>query len=139
MHATEVIEAYVDDTVRLLPKRQRGDVATELRSLLSEELDAQARQSGRPADESMALSLVRGYGRPNEAAARYQPVWTIIDAADSASFMRAAIIGVGVLMLLSTLRNLRPSPPGNADDSLKGAILAWLGVLVIGFGAKNWI
>ena len=34
MHATEVIERYVDDTVRLLPKRQRDDVATELRALL---------------------------------------------------------------------------------------------------------
>ena len=32
MHATEVIEAYIDDTVRLLPRRQRHDVATELLS-----------------------------------------------------------------------------------------------------------
>ena len=27
MHATEVIEAYIDDTVRFLPRRQRDDVA----------------------------------------------------------------------------------------------------------------
>jgi hypothetical protein len=30
MHATEVIETYIGDTVRFLPKRQRDDVATEL-------------------------------------------------------------------------------------------------------------
>jgi hypothetical protein len=42
MHATEVIESYINDTVRLLPRRQRDDVATELRSLLNEELRAQA-------------------------------------------------------------------------------------------------
>ena len=73
MHASEVIETYIDDTVRLLPRRQRDDVATELRSLLNEELHARAQESGRPPDESLALSLVRDYGRPNEVAARYQP------------------------------------------------------------------
>ncbi len=48
MPATDVIEAYIDDTVRLLPRRQRDDVATELRSLLNEQLQAQAQESGRP-------------------------------------------------------------------------------------------
>ena len=46
MHATEVIETYINDTVRLLPRRQRDDVATELRSLLNEELHAQAQERG---------------------------------------------------------------------------------------------
>jgi hypothetical protein len=87
MRATEVIESYINDTVRLLPRRHRDDVATELRSLLNEELQAQAQESGRPPDESLAVSLVRGYGSPNEAAARYQPPWAIIDPADSTSFM----------------------------------------------------
>jgi hypothetical protein len=79
MHATEVIETYIDDTVRLLPRRLRNDVAAELRTLLNEGLHARAQESGRLPDEALALSLVRGFGRPNEVAARYQPVWTIID------------------------------------------------------------
>jgi hypothetical protein len=139
MHASEVIDTYIDDTVRLLPRRQRDDVATELRSLLNEELHARAQESGRPPDDSLALSLVRDYGQPNEVAARYQPHWAIIDPADSASFMRAAIIGVGSLLLLSALRKLRPSLPGTADDFAKVGILAWIGFLVVAFGAKNWI
>ena len=139
MHATEVIETYIDDTVRLLPRRQRDDVATELRSLLNEELHARAQESGRPPDESLALSLVRGYGHPNEVAARYQPPWTIIDPADSTSFVRAAIIGAGALVVLSALSRLRPSRPGTADNLVKIGILAWLGLLVVAFGAKNWI
>ncbi len=73
MNAIDVIEAYVDDIVRLLPWRQRDDVAAELRALLNEELHARGQESGRLPDESLALSLVRGYGRPNEVAARYQP------------------------------------------------------------------
>jgi hypothetical protein len=139
MHATEVIETYIDDTVRLLPRRQRDDVATELRSLLNEELHARAQESGRPLDESLALSLVRDYGHPNEVAARYQPPWAIIDPADSTSFMRAAIIGAGALVLLSAFSRLRPSRPGTADNLVKIGLLVWLGLLVVAFGAKNWI
>jgi hypothetical protein len=135
MHASEVIETYIDDTVRLLPRRQRDDVATELRSLLNEELHARAQESGRPPDESLALSLVRDYGRPNEVAARYQPPWAIIDPADSTSFMRAAIIGAGVLILLGVLGK----QPGTADNPVGIGILAWLGILVVGFGVKSWI
>ena len=139
MHATDVIDSYIDDTVRLLPRRQRDDVATELRALLNEELHARAQESGRPPDESLALSLVRGYGHPNEVAARYQPPWAIIDPADSTSFVRAAIIGAGALVLLSAISRLRPSPPGTADNLVTIGILVWLGVLVVAFGAKNWI
>jgi hypothetical protein len=139
MHATEVIEAYIDDVVRLLPRRQRDDVAAELRTLLNEELHARAQESGRSPDEALALSLVRGFGRPNEVAARYQPAWTIIDPADSRSFARAAIIGAGSLLVLGALTRLRPSLSGIADDLVKIGILAWLGVLVFAFGAMNWI
>ena len=139
MHATEVIETYIDDTVRLLPRRQRDDVATELRSLLNEELHARAQESGRPPDESLALSLVRDYGHPNEVAARYQPPWAIIDPADSTSFMRAAIIGAAALVLLGAISKRLPSLPGTADNLVKIGILVWLGLLVVAFGAKNWI
>ena len=135
MNATEVIEIYIGDTARLLPGSQREDVATELRSLLNEELQVRALESGRPPDESLALSLVRGYGYPNEVAARYQPPWAIIDPADSTNFMRAAIIGAGALVLMSALRQLRPSIP-SSDGNL---ILVWLGLLVVYFGAKGAI
>jgi hypothetical protein len=139
MHATEVIETYIDDTVRFLPRRQRDDVATELRSLLNEELHARAQELGHPPDELLALSLVRGYGPPNEAAARYQPPWVVIDPADSTSFMRAAIIGAGALVLLSAMSTRLPSLPGTTDNLVKIGILVWLGLLVVAFGAKSWI
>jgi hypothetical protein len=139
MNADEVIERYVDDTVRLLPRHQRDDVAAELRALLNEELNARARESGQPPDEALALSLVRGYGLPNEAAARYQPAWTIIDPADSRSFLRAAIIGTAALLLLGVLRRQLPPMPGADDDLVTLLILAWLGLLVVAFGLKSCI
>jgi hypothetical protein len=139
MHANEVIELYIDDTVRLLPRRQRRDVAAELRTLLDEELDARARESGRSADEAMALSLVRDYGAPNEVAARYHPSWNVIDPADSMSFLRAGIIGAGVLLVLSALRRQRTPASGVPDDLVAFGVLDWLGILVLAFGVRSWV
>jgi hypothetical protein len=139
MRAEEVIEVFIDDTVRLLPRRQRDDVAAELRALLNDELSARAQESGRPADDALALSLVRGYGLPNEVAARYQPAWTIIDPADSRSFVRAASIGAGSLLLISALRTQRAPLPGTADNLVALLILAFFGLPVVSFGIKSWI
>jgi hypothetical protein len=139
MHATEVFETYIDDTVRLLPRRQRDDVARELRSLLDDELRARALDSGGPPDESLALSLVQAFGHPNEVAARYHRPWAIIDPADSTSFLRAAIIGAGVLVVLCAMSKQPTSLPGTAENLVKIGILVWLGLLVVGFGVKNWI
>ena len=139
MHATELIETYIDDTVRLLPRCQRDDVARELRSLLNEELHARAQESGVPPDRSLALSLVHGYGRPNEVAARYRTPWAIIDPADSTSFLRAALIGAGTLALLAGISRWRPALQGTADNLVKIGVLVWLGLLIVAFGAKNWI
>ena len=72
-------------------------------------------------------------------AARYQPPWAIIDPADSTSFMRAAIIGAGALVLLGAMSKRLPSLPGTADNLVKIGLLVWLGLLVVAFGAKNWI
>jgi hypothetical protein len=139
MHTTEVIETYIDDTVRFLPRRQRDDVATELRSLLNEELHALAQEAGRPTDESLALSLVRHYGQPSEVAARYQPPRAIIDPADSTSFLRAAIIGGGALVLLGAISKRLPSLRGTVDSVVTLGMLAWLGLLVVVFGTRSWI
>lgn len=139
MHANEVIESYIDDTVRLLPGRQRDDVARELRSLLNEELHAQVDDSGRPADASMAVELVRRHGSPTEAAARYRQPWAIIDPADSTSFLRAAFIGFGALVVLSTLHHLQPDATGSAADWVITSTLVWLGILVLVFGIRSWM
>jgi hypothetical protein len=139
MNAEEVIERYIDDTVRLLPGRQRADVAAELRTLLNDGLNARAREAGCSADETLALSLVRGYGAPNEVAERYCPSWSIIDPADSMSFLRASIIGAAVLLLLSALRSRRNPASSTADDLVALGILDWLGLLTVGFGIKSWV
>jgi hypothetical protein len=137
MNASEIIQSYLDDTVRLLPRRQRNDVAAELRALLSEELTARAARSGRAADEALALSLVRDYGRPTEVAARYQTPWAIIDPSDTWNFLRASLIGTCAIALLSVLKQRLPTTPDHLNDTIALVILAWLGFLAVVFGVKS--
>lgn len=124
MDPKAIIESYVGDVVRRLPRRQRNDVGFELRSLLNEELDGRAADSGQPADESMTLELLTAFGRPQEVADRYRPAgFTVIRPADAPRFAWLALGGL-VLQWAITL----PAAlfgPAQADDWAYGGDTWW--------------
>jgi hypothetical protein len=147
MNANDVIESYVTDVAVRLPRKQRNDVAFELRALLNEGLQDKAEAAGRDADAAMATEFLRAFGRPGDVAARYRPTLTIIDPADGHSFLRAAVIGLAVIWCVGLLMRLR-QPIDSAGEFL-GVLgqwwgttvipsLWWPGVLVVGFGAASW-
>lgn len=148
MNANELIECYVTDVAVQLPRKQRNDVAFELRALLNEELQGKAEAAGRSADAAMAMELLQAFGRPTDVAARYRPALTIIDPADGHAFLRAAVIGLVIIWSVGLLTYLR-QPLGSGWDLLSalgqwwGATLIpsmwWPGVLVVGFGASAWV
>ncbi len=147
MNANDLIESYVTDVAVQLPRKQRNDVAFELRALLNEELQARSEAEGRPADAAMATELLQAFGRPEDVAARYRPTLTIIDPADGHSFLRATVVGLAILWSLGLLASLG-HPIGSGWDVL--TILGhwwvatvipslwWPGVLVAGFGLSAW-
>lgn len=158
MNANDVIESYITDVAVRLPRKQRNDVAFELRALLTEELQAKAEASGRAADAAMATELVQAFGRPADVAARYRPTLTIIDPADGRNFLRATVIGLAIIWslgllesLLGLLESLR-QPIGSGGGLLTalghwwghwwGATVIpsmwWPGVLVVGYGLASW-
>lgn len=147
MNANDVIEAYVHDVARQLPRRQRNDVAFELRALLREELQARADEAGQAAEADMAIALVRDFGQPDDVAARYRPALTIIDPVDGQRFLRATVIGLAVIWVLGLLTCLRqPLDSGTAVLRMLGqwwsgtvmSSLWWPGLLAIGFGGAAW-
>ncbi|MEV0391298.1 hypothetical protein [Nonomuraea sp. NPDC050643] len=149
MNADDLIQSYVDDVARLLPRKQRRDVAAELRTLLTEELAARAAETGRAADEGMARDLVLAFGRPAEAAARYHPVMTLIDSADSRRFLRLTLIGVAVIWGFGLVDVMLRHPVDSVLDVLDVlrrwwlgaglAVLWWPGLLVVCFAAAAWL
>jgi len=133
MNPNALIETYVSDVVRYLPRAQRNDVAFELRSLLQEELEGRAAEVGREPDTSLVMGLLTGFGRPVEVADRYRPAgFTVIRPSEAPRFARVAIGGVLVQWILTLAATF--SRPSDLDWlSLLGAWwLPW------GLGAFWW-
>jgi hypothetical protein len=132
----------------LLPRRQRNDVAYELRALLGEELQSRAAAAGRSTDASLALELLQSFGRPEDVAARYRPTLTIIDPADGIRFRRTCVIGLLVIWCAGLLQHLGESAsaaPGVANVLVRwwwGTLIPslwWPGMLVVAFSAGAWV
>lgn len=105
MKANEVIEAYVLDVMRRLPRKDRNGIGFELRELLNEMLDERAAQSGRELDDATVLNALREFGTPAEVAARYRSTDTvIIPSEQTRSFVWIALIGVALQWALSLPR-----------------------------------
>lgn len=148
MNANDVIESYVTEVALRLPRRQRNDVAFELRALIDEGLQDKAEASGRAVDAAMATEFLQAFGRPEEVAARYRPTLTILDPADGRSFLRATVIGLAIIWCLGLLEQLQ-QPIASADDVIRalaqwwgGTVMAslwWPGVLVVYFGVAAWV
>lgn len=131
MNANEVIESYVRDVGRFLPRGKRGDVAFELRALLGDELAAKAEASGAAPDTSMAMALLKSFGRPAEVAGRYHQRSALIEPADTHHFLIWTLAGAASISVLLAM---------SSDDGTGGGdlFLKWLGALVIVFACIGW-
>lgn len=124
MNPDALIQSYVAEVVRHLPRRQRKDVAYELHSLLTEELE------GRP--ESV-LEVLAAFGRPADVADRYRPAgFTVLRASEAPRFMWIALGGVVVQWVLTLIATY--SAPSDVDwlSRLGAWWLSW------GLGAFWW-
>jgi hypothetical protein len=124
MNADALIQSYVAEVVRHLPRRQRKDVAYELHSLLTEELEGR--------DDSV-LEVLAAFGRPADVADRYRPAgFTVLRASEAPRFTWIALGGV-VLQWVVTLTATYSAPSDIHWLSLLGAWwLSW------GLGAFWW-
>lgn len=73
MDAQDLIERYVREVGRNLPRRVRADIELELRSLLHDSLDERTAHEDTPPTAAMAAKLLREFGKPDVIAAGYLP------------------------------------------------------------------
>lgn len=131
MKDSDVIESYITDVAAQLPSRQRADVAQELRSLLTDELNAKPHD---PSTPDAALALVRAFGRPADVAARYHAPFVLIEPTDTRGFLLAFVVGASLI----------PGSNGRLPISLDAntggiLLLAWLGALLLFFAGRSWL
>jgi len=134
MKPDALIESYVAEVVRHLPRRQRTDVGFELRSLLTEEL--RDRAGDNEPDAETTLDLLASFGRPSEVADRYRPAgFTIIRPADAPRFAWVSLGGVAVQWAITLIATYTAPATGAGDDWLSRLGTWWLSA---GLGAFWW-
>ena len=131
MNANDVIESYVRDVARYLPRGKRNDVAFELRALLGDELAAKAQATGRAPDRAIAIALLKGFGRPAEVAGRYFQRPAGIDPTDTHHFLIWTLAAAVTVSVMSRL-NLAGAMSGS------GLFLQCLGALTVVFAVMGW-
>lgn len=141
MDAKALIHSYTDDVARRLPRNLRNEVGFELRTDLTDELNAVAKAAGRPPDPEMALEILRKLGRPDEVAARYRPRgFNVIEPEHAPAFVKLAVTCVAVQWVL-TLPRVWSSATTVGDWWLGwgAGALWWVGLLAVWFGVAGWI
>mgnify|MGYP000162135486 CR=1 FL=1 len=73
-----LIERYVSEIGKQLPRKSRADIETEIRSTLEDMLEERSAKAGRPADDEMVKELLKEYGAPDKVAESYLPTRYLI-------------------------------------------------------------
>ena len=69
--STNLIDTYVSEVGRRLPKKTRTDIEAEIRSILEDMLEERSQKTRKPADDEMTFEVLKAYGAPEKVAATY--------------------------------------------------------------------
>jgi hypothetical protein len=142
---SDLLERYVREVGRRLPRKARADVEAELRSLLADSL--RGRTAGKaPLDaaamEAEQIALLQSFGPPERTAARYSPPRRYLigpNLYDTYCVTLLAVgIGVTALVLLLLGLSLAGGDGGFLPDllDLTGVYLRWM---LTGFGVATLV
>jgi len=140
-----LIDRYVSEVGKHLPRKNRLDIETELRSTLEDMLEDRSQQAGRPADEALAAELLQEYGAPRKVAATYQthpylvgprmfPMYTLV----LKIVIFAVTLGLTIATVVSLIGSNTTSPEllktlGEFAASLVSALIAAFGNVTLVF------
>lgn len=142
----DLIERYVQEVARRLPRKQRDDVARELRSALEDSIESRTGVPLDRVDEEQAVDLLLEFGSPQEVAASYRSGPDhLIGPALYPSFiktMKVCLAVVGGLLLLSALLDMVGSSGAFGElgsiglrlvSNLQSTFIGLLGLVVLIF------
>lgn len=66
-----LIDTYVSEVGRRLPRKTRSDIEAEIRSTLQDILEERSQKSGKPVDDEMTFEVLKEYGAPEKVASTY--------------------------------------------------------------------
>jgi len=98
-----LIDSYVEEVGSQLPLRQRGDIQTEIRSLLEDTLEDRLNESGGEADVEMVAGLLEEFGSPKKMAVQYAPDRYLVGPKLFSLFLLVLKIAFSVITVLGLI------------------------------------
>jgi len=145
-----LLDTYISEVGRRLPKKTRADIEAEIRSILQDMLEEHSQKTGKPVDEEMTFEVLKAYGAPEKVAATYlgeryligprlYPIFMLVMRIVLMVIGVLAAIGLGIALYQTTLS------PLNAFETIVKAIANFvasafttLGNIVIIFAIVEW-
>ena len=133
-----LIDRYIAEIGKHLPRKNRADIEAEIRSTLEDMLDERSeRTQGKgPADEATVMALLKEYGSPREVAATYKTHQYLIGPRLYPVFemvLRIVLVVVAGASLIGLAVSLAQT--GLTGPEFVTAIGKWLGGLISGLMA----
>ena len=110
-----LIDKYIAEVGKYLPRRNRADIEAEIRSTLEDMLDERKQGEG-PADEAAVIQLLKDYGPPRKIAESYGAKQYLIGPRLYPTFILVTQIAISVLLVIM----LVGLGLGLADSELSG-------------------
>lgn len=127
-----LIEKYVSEVGKYLPRKTRADIEAEIRSTLEDMLDERKQADSRP-EEELVMELLREYGAPGEVAAKYKPHPYLIGPRLFPIFERVVKIVLAVVLGASVLGlGVNLSKTGLSGPEFLSVVGQWFGGLFTG-------
>ena len=144
----DLIERYIQDVARRLPRGLRADVERELRSSLHDELDARLANAGDRVESTTpdehVVDLLRKFGPPAQLAASYRPgPGFLVGPELYPAFLKTMKI-VSIIILLITVASVVAGAIGEPNwlfeiikglalSNLLGEVIEAMGLVVLVF------
>jgi hypothetical protein len=148
--STNLIDSYVSEVGRRLPRKMRTDIEAEIRSILQDMLEERSQKTGKPVDEEMTLEILKSYGAPDKVAANYLGDRYLVGPRLYPIFMlvlRIALTVIGVLAAIGlgiALSQVTLTPANALQTTLKAfgsfftSAFTAIGNIVIIFAIVEW-
>jgi hypothetical protein len=136
-----VIDSYVADVVRRLPRGTRAEIAAELRGLLGEMLHERAQAQGGVASDATVLAMLREFGAPADVADRYrEPGLLLMRPTQTRRFALLSFAGIALQWAATLPRVFDGSlDPGAWWFGNGLGALWWPGFLAMGHLLGAWL
>jgi len=134
----ELIDRYIYEVGRYLPRKNRADIQAELRSLLIDTLEA--REEGEPGEED-EVALLKEFGPPAKVAASYRPESQYLVGPELFPIFRT-VVGIALLVLvvvhavlfgITLFTNPDPLKALDVLSGFTGSAMSVLGTIVVVF------